>query len=148
MQLEAVISGLAVLGSTGSIGTSTLDVVARHPDKYRVVALTAYRQDELLFEQCQQFKPSYAVLLDEDAAARLTQRIATASMKVQVLCGEQALEEVASLPEVDAVIIADQVVGKQHGKGFVAHRRRGGQHGMAQPQRSRLTDIEAIHMRG
>ncbi len=97
---------LTVLGSTGSIGTSTLDVVARHPEKYQVVALTAYRQDELLFEQCQRFKPRYAVLLDEDAAARLTQRIATASMKVQVLCGEQALEQVASLPEVDAVMAA------------------------------------------
>ncbi len=97
---------LTVLGSTGSIGTSTLDVVFRHPEKYQVVALTAYRQDELLFEQCQQFKPSYAVLLDEDAAARLTQRIATAGMKVQVLCGEQALEQVASLHEVDTVMAA------------------------------------------
>jgi len=46
---------LTVLGSTGSIGTSTLDVVSRHPEKYQVVALTAYRQDELLFEQCQRF---------------------------------------------------------------------------------------------
>ncbi len=97
---------LTVLGSTGSIGTSTLDVVARHPEKYQVVALTAYRQDELLFEQCQRFKPRYAVLLDEDAAARLAQRIAAAGMKVQVLCGEQALEQVASLPEVDAVMAA------------------------------------------
>ena len=99
-------TNLTILGSTGSIGTSTLDVVSRHPEKYQVVALTAYRQDELLFEQCQRFKPRYAVLLDEEAAARLTRRIATASMKVQVLCGEQALEQVASLPEVDAVMAA------------------------------------------
>ena len=97
---------LTVLGSTGSIGKSTLDVVARHPEKYRVVALTAYRQDELLFEQCRQFNPGYAVLLDEAAAARLKQRVAAAGMKVQVLCGEQALEQVASLPEVDAVMAA------------------------------------------
>jgi 1-deoxy-D-xylulose-5-phosphate reductoisomerase len=97
---------LTVLGSTGSIGKSTLDVVARHPEKYRVVALTAYRQDELLFAQCQQFNPAYAVLLDEEAAARLTLRVAAAGLKVQVLCGEQALEQVASLPEVDAVMAA------------------------------------------
>ena len=100
------ITYLTVLGSTGSIGTSTLDVVARHPQKYQIVALTAYRQDELLFEQCQRFKPRYAVLLDEAAAARLTQRIAAAGLMVQVLCGEQALEQVASLPEVDAVMAA------------------------------------------
>jgi 1-deoxy-D-xylulose-5-phosphate reductoisomerase len=100
------ITYLTVLGSTGSIGTSTLDVVARHPHKYQIVALTAYRQDELLFEQCQRFKPRYAVLLDEAAAARLTQRIAAAGLMVQVLCGEQALEQVASLPEVDVVMAA------------------------------------------
>ena len=99
-------TNLTILGSTGSIGTSTLDVVSRHPEKYQVVALTAYRQDELLFEQCQRFKPRYAVLLDEEAAARLTRRIATAGMKVKVLCGEQALEQVASLPEVDTVMAA------------------------------------------
>ena len=58
-------TNLTILGSTGSIGASTLDVVARHPEKYQVVALTAYRQDELLFEQCQRFKPRYAVLLDD-----------------------------------------------------------------------------------
>jgi 1-deoxy-D-xylulose-5-phosphate reductoisomerase len=106
IQGAADITFLTVLGSTGSIGTSTLDVVARHPQKYQVVALTAYRQDELLFEQCQRFKPRYAVLLDEAAAARLTQRVASAGLKVQVLCGEEALEQVAALPEVDAVMAA------------------------------------------
>ena len=105
-QAASKITYLTVLGSTGSIGTSTLDVVARHPEKYQVVALTAYRQDELLFEQCMRFKPRYAVLLDEAAAARLTQRIAAAGLKVQVLCGVEALERVASLPEVDAVMAA------------------------------------------
>ena len=105
-QAAGNITRLTVLGSTGSIGTSTLDVVARHPGKYQIVALTACRQDELLFEQCQQFKPRYAVLLDEAAAARLTQRLASAGLKVEVLCGEQALERVASLPEVDAVMAA------------------------------------------
>lgn len=100
------ITRLTVLGSTGSIGTSTLDVVARHPEKYQVMALTAYRQDELLFEQCQRFKPRYAVMIDEEAAGRLKQRIAAAGLMVEVLCGEQALEQVASLPEVDAVMAA------------------------------------------
>jgi 1-deoxy-D-xylulose-5-phosphate reductoisomerase len=100
------ITRLTVLGSTGSIGTSTLDVVARHPEKYQVMALTAYRQDELLFEQCQRFKPRYAVMIDEEAAGRLKQRIAAAGLMVDVLCGEQALEQVASLPEVDAVMAA------------------------------------------
>lgn len=100
------ITSLTVLGSTGSIGTSTLDVVARHPDKYRIVALTAYRQDELLFEQCQRFMPRYAVLLDEDAASRLERRVAAAGLGIEVLCGERALEQVASLPEIDAVMAA------------------------------------------
>ena len=78
---------LTVLGSTGSIGKSTLDVVARHPDKYRVIALTAQQQDELLFEQCQRFQPRYAVLLDEAASERLRKRIAAAGLDVEVLCG-------------------------------------------------------------
>lgn len=100
------ISYLTVLGSTGSIGTSTLDVVARHPDKYKILALTAYQQDELLFEQCLKFKPRYAVLVDEAASIRLKQRIAAAGVGVEVLWGEQALEQVASLPEVDVVMAA------------------------------------------
>jgi 1-deoxy-D-xylulose-5-phosphate reductoisomerase len=106
MQATEKASYLTVLGSTGSIGTSTLDVVARHPHKYQVLALTAYRQDEMLFDQCRRFKPRYAVLIDDAAAARLTQRIKEAGLEVQVLCGELALEQVASLPEVDVVMAA------------------------------------------
>ena len=97
---------LTILGSTGSIGVSTLDVVARHPGRYRIVALTAQRRDDVLFEQCVQFKPRYAVLLDEAAAQRLQQRMVTAGLDVEVLCGVAALERVASLPEVDAVMAA------------------------------------------
>jgi 1-deoxy-D-xylulose-5-phosphate reductoisomerase len=106
MQFESAIKTLSVLGSTGSIGTSTLDVVARHPDKYRIVALTAYQKDELLFEQCLRFKPRFAVMIDVVAASRLTERIAAAGLDVKVLCGERALEQVASLPEVDVVMAA------------------------------------------
>jgi 1-deoxy-D-xylulose-5-phosphate reductoisomerase len=97
---------LTVLGSTGSIGKSTLDVVARHPDKYQVIALTAQQQDELLFEQCQRFQPRYAVLLDETAGERLSKRIAVAGLDTEVLCGVEALERVSTLPEVDAVMAA------------------------------------------
>ncbi|MBI5660137.1 MAG: 1-deoxy-D-xylulose-5-phosphate reductoisomerase [Nitrosomonadales bacterium] len=100
------IAHLTILGSTGSIGTSTLDVVARHPGRYRVLALTAQRQDDALFEQCARFRPRYAVLLDDDAAGRLAQRIAAAGLDVQVLGGIAALERVASLPEVDTVMAA------------------------------------------
>jgi len=97
---------LTILGSTGSIGKSTLDVVARHPGKYCVTALTAYHQDDVLLEQCKQFSPRYAVLMDEAAAARLTLKVAAANLQTEVLCGIEALEQVASLPEVDAVMAA------------------------------------------
>ena len=100
------VSQLTILGSTGSIGVSTLDVVARHPERYRVIALTAQSQDNILFEQCTRFSPRYAVLLDETAAARLQQRIALTDLGTEVLCGVAALERVASLPEVDAVMAA------------------------------------------
>ncbi len=97
---------LTVLGSTGSIGKSTLDVIARHPAKYQIVALTAQQQDELLFEQCQRFHPRYAVLLDEAASERLCKRIAAAGLKTEVLCGADALVQVSTLPEVDTVMAA------------------------------------------
>ncbi len=97
---------ITVLGSTGSIGKSTLDVVARHPDLYRIIALTANQQDALLFEQCQQFRPHFAVLLDEAAAERLRKRVAEARLDVEVLCGSDALVRVATLPDVHAVMAA------------------------------------------
>ena len=100
------VSQLTILGSTGSVGVSTLDVVARHPERYRVIALTAQSQDNILFEQCTRFSPRYAVLLDETAAARLQQRIALTDLGTEVLCGVAALERVASLPEVDTVMAA------------------------------------------
>lgn len=97
---------LTVLGSTGSIGKSTLDVVARHPDKYQITALTANQQDDLLFEQCQRFQPHYAVLLDEAASERLKKKLQAAGSTTEVLCGTAALEKVSVLPEVDAVMAA------------------------------------------
>jgi len=97
---------ITVLGSTGSIGKSTLDVVARHSDKYQIYALTANQQDELLFEQCCRFNPRYAVMLDEQACQRLARRISDATIKTEVLCGVAALEQVSAAPEVDAVMAA------------------------------------------
>ncbi|HSM98137.1 MAG TPA: 1-deoxy-D-xylulose-5-phosphate reductoisomerase [Gallionella sp.] len=97
---------ITILGSTGSIGTSTLDVVARHPDRFSIVALTANSQADLLFGQCRQFKPRYAVLLDEAAAVQLRQRVRDAGLATEVLSGMAALEQVAVLPEVDAVMAA------------------------------------------
>jgi len=97
---------LTILGSTGSIGTSTLDVVARHPDRFEVVALTGHSQIDLLFRQCAQFQPRFAVLLSETAAAQLRMMLADAGLKTEVLCGVEALEQVSALPEVDAVMAA------------------------------------------
>ncbi len=97
---------LTVLGSTGSIGKSTLDVVARHPDRYRIYALTANQQDGMLLEQCQQFAPKFAVLLDEAAAERLSANLRNAGSATQVLTGVAALEQVSAAAEVDAVMAA------------------------------------------
>ncbi len=100
------VQNLTVLGSTGSIGKSTLDVVARHPDKYQIYALTANQQDELLFEQCRLCKPRFAVMLDEKACLRLAQRIKAAGLNIEVLSGVEGLERVSSAGEVDAVMAA------------------------------------------
>ena len=97
---------LTILGSTGSIGTSTLDVVARHPERFRVFALTAYRQTDALFKQCVQFQPKYAVLLDAAAVAEMRSRVREAGLNTEVLGGVGALEQVCVDAEVDAVMAA------------------------------------------
>ena len=97
---------LAILGSTGSIGASTLDVVARHRDRFDVVALAARHQVGTLFEQCLAFRPQIAVLLDPGAARELQRRLLQAGLGCEVRSGAAALEEVASLPEVDTVMAA------------------------------------------
>ncbi len=98
--------GLTVLGSTGSIGTSTLDVVRRHRDRFRVVALTANSDSDALFQQCREFEPDVAVMADEAAAAGLEGRLAEAGLEVDVLSGTAGLEQVAALPEADYVMAA------------------------------------------
>jgi len=97
---------LTILGSTGSIGVSTLDVVARNPGRFTVIALTARTRIDLLFEQCCHFKPGYAVVLESDDADRLTQRLRAVAVETKVLCGVAALETVAALPEVSTVMAA------------------------------------------
>jgi len=98
--------GVTVLGSTGSIGTSTLDVLGRHPGRFRVVALTAHRDIETLFAQCGRFRPDYAVMADAAAAARLAARLGSAGSATTVLAGADGLEAVARLPEVGYVMAA------------------------------------------
>jgi 1-deoxy-D-xylulose-5-phosphate reductoisomerase len=97
---------LSVLGSTGSIGANTLDVVARHPDRFEVVALTAGRNDTLLLAQCKAHRPAHAVMADPDAAERLRKALAAAGLRTEVSSGAEALERVAALAEVDAVMAA------------------------------------------
>ena len=98
--------GVTILGATGSIGVSTLDVLARHPQRYRVVALTANTQAERLFEQCQRFHPDKAVLRDAAAAARLSELIQRAGLRTEVLAGADALEKVARDSSSDIVMAA------------------------------------------
>ena len=97
---------LTVLGSTGSIGVSTLDVVARHPERFEIVALTGSTQLQRLAEQCRQFRPRYAVVLEPSAAHDLRLLLQQAGCATEVLAGVAALEMVAALPEVDAVMAA------------------------------------------
>jgi 1-deoxy-D-xylulose-5-phosphate reductoisomerase len=97
---------IVILGSTGSIGVSTLDVIARHPGRFKVVALTAHRQIDALFEQCIAFRPQYAAVSDAKSAEQLHAKLRLAGSATEVLCGEQALERVAALPQIDTVMAA------------------------------------------
>lgn len=97
---------LTILGSTGSIGESTLDVVSRHPEKFRVFALAGHKQVEKLAAQCQTFRPEYAVVADTEHAARLEALLKHDGTATQVLHGAQALVDVASADEVGGVMCA------------------------------------------
>ena len=97
---------LTVLGSTGSIGVNTLDIVARHADRYSVYALTGATQVDKMLAQCAAFKPRYAVMVHEAAAQQLKDRLKAEGLQTRVLSGSQALSDVASAPEVDMVMAA------------------------------------------
>jgi len=96
--------GVAVLGSTGSIGENTLDVLARHPERFKVVALGAHRNAAKLAQQVLSLRPAYAALADARAARELSDRLAGSGSATRVLCGAEALVELASLPEAQVVM--------------------------------------------
>jgi len=100
------VKAVTILGSTGSIGVSTLDVLSQHPEKYRVYALTAYRSVDSLFEQCQTFNPDIAVMLDEVAADKLAQKLKAAGSSTEVQSGQQALIDVSESNKTDYVMAA------------------------------------------
>ena len=97
---------LTILGSTGSIGTSTLDVVARHPEKFDIFALAGNRQVSVLAAQCAAFNPRYAVVADAEHAAALEQLLSAERCATEVLYGKQALIDVASAEAVSGVMAA------------------------------------------
>ena len=97
---------IAVLGATGSIGGNTLDVIARHPDRFELVALSAHSRADELYAQCLQHRPRWAVLPTPEAAQALQQRLRAAGLSTEVLHGADALSKVAAHPDVDAVMAA------------------------------------------
>lgn len=97
---------ITILGSTGSIGKSTLDVLARHPGQFGVYALTASSQVDLMLAQCVQFKPEVVVMVQEAAGRLLADKLKSEGLNIPVRWGAAALDEVASAPQVDAVMAA------------------------------------------
>lgn len=95
---------LTILGCTGSIGLSTLDVIARHPERFQIFALAGHTQVEKLAQQCRQFLPKYAIVADELRAKRLRELLS--DLKIEILHGQQALIDVASATEVTGVMCA------------------------------------------
>ncbi|MEX2162683.1 MAG: 1-deoxy-D-xylulose-5-phosphate reductoisomerase [Sulfuricaulis sp.] len=100
------VRGVTILGSTGSIGINTLDVLARHPDRYRIMALTANTQVERLFEQCQKYLPPKAVMLDPHSAIRLKEKVRKSGIAVEVLSGIEGLNTVATHLRTHIVVAA------------------------------------------
>lgn len=98
--------GVTILGATGSIGVSTLDVISRHPERYRVVALTANRQVDRLVEQAIAFAPEYVVMVDAVAAEQVQQKLRDAGLDITVLSGVEGLETVAALEQAQQVMAA------------------------------------------
>ena len=97
-------SGVAILGSTGTIGVNTLDVIARNRDRFHVVALSAFSNVDRLFEQCLEWRPPYAVVADERKAPAFRERIAEAGLPTETLAGEAGLIAIATLDETDQVM--------------------------------------------
>lgn len=100
------IKGVSILGSTGTIGMNTLDVLARHPDRYKIIALTANVGVDRLFEQCMTHRPLFAVMMDDTAAEQLDIKLRNSGSATQVLSGIAGLETVAAMPQTDYVMAA------------------------------------------
>ena len=98
--------GVTILGATGSIGVSTLEVMKRHGARFRTVALTANSQVERLFELCIEHRPEYAVMGEEDAAQLLRERLRSVAVEIEVLSGVEGLKQVATLEQTDYVMAA------------------------------------------
>ncbi len=101
---DATPVGVTILGATGTIGVNTLDVIARHPQRYRVVALTAHRNVERLAEQCARWQPPFAVMADPERAEELRRRLRRVAPDTEVLAGSEGLVRVCELPETDQVM--------------------------------------------
>ncbi len=97
---------ITVLGSTGSVGVNTLDVIGMHPERFEVFALSAATQTEFLFTQCMKFGPRFAVMADDAQAEVLSQKLKQNGLKTEVIRAQAALEIIASHPDVDAVMAA------------------------------------------
>jgi 1-deoxy-D-xylulose-5-phosphate reductoisomerase len=100
------VKGIAILGATGSVGVSTLEVVARNPGRFSVRALTGGHNWQLLLQQCRRFQPAVAVLADPEAARRMSAAVADAKLTVEVQAGPEALEQAAAREDVDFVMAA------------------------------------------
>ena len=135
---ENRVKGICILGATGSIGVNTLDVVARHPEKYKIVALSANGQVDRLLEQCEKYQPEYAVMANKKAAEELESKLKNKNISTQVLSGIDGLETIASLPQVDIVMAA--IVGAAGLKPTLAAARSG--------KRILLANKEALVMSG
>ncbi|MGZ8160483.1 MAG: 1-deoxy-D-xylulose-5-phosphate reductoisomerase [Methylobacter sp.] len=99
--------GICILGATGSIGVSTLDVVARHPSQYKVIALTANTNIDALYEQCLEHHPEVVVVVDEQKALVFEEKLKNSAISdIKVMSGTKALEHVATLDNVDSVMAA------------------------------------------
>jgi 1-deoxy-D-xylulose-5-phosphate reductoisomerase len=114
---------VCILGSTGSIGTSTLDVIALHPERFEVFALTANHRTDELFAQVARWQPRFAAMPGEAQADDLRARVRAAGLKTEVLAGARALEELAGHPDVDQVMAA--IVGAAGLPGCLAAARAG-----------------------
>lgn len=104
--MTSSVQSITVLGATGSIGVSTLDVIARHPDRYKIFALTADRRWQVLATQCLVHQPRYAVLKDGDSARQLETELRRQGCVTEVLQGDAALQQVAAHEHVDTVMAA------------------------------------------